>query len=91
MSNTRKFVDDLDEESFTGKAITVTSAHQETAPKEKKPRAKKPILLEQVSLKLHPDTVREIEQIAEKERKLPSEVMRDLIGKGLRAYVSYTS
>jgi hypothetical protein len=85
MTVTRKFVDDLDEESFAAKAITVTSAHQEPPPKEKKPRAKKPVLLEQVSLKLHPDTVREIERIAAEERKLPSEVMRDLIGRGLRA------
>lgn len=86
MLDNRKFVDDLDEESFAGKAITVTSAHQEPAPKERKKRAKKPVLLEQVSLKLHPETVREIEKIAETERKLPSEVMRDLIGKGLKIH-----
>ena len=49
MSDNRKFVDDLDEENFAGKAITVTSAHQEPVTKERKKRAKKPILLEQVS------------------------------------------
>lgn len=68
--------------------VSIAFKAQEKTPNLKAVRSRKPVLLEQVSLKLHPDTVREIEQIAEKERKLPSEVMRDLIGKGLRARMS---
>lgn len=67
------------------KDVSVAFKAEEKRPHLKSVRAKKPVLLEQVSLKLHPDTVREIERIAQDERKLPSEVMRDLIGKGLRA------
>lgn len=74
--------------AFTRKAASARELPEpEPAPppKEKKARKKKAVKLEQVSLKLHPDLIAAIGKLAAIERKMPAEVMRDLILKGLRA------
>lgn len=48
-------------------------------------RKRKEVKLEQVSVKLHPDIIKVIGELVAKERKMPAEVMRDLVLKGLRA------
>lgn len=82
------------ERDFTKKAAStrvimegITDNESEDVILKKLPRArkKKEVKLAQVSLKLHPDIIKAVAEIAKQKRKMPAEVMRDLILKGINA------
>lgn len=81
---------DIDSSSFRSKAIgakkeveKVPSPVRIEGATAKKERVKKEKPLRQVSVKLHPDIVDAINDLAKKQRKMPAEVMRDLLLKAL--------
>ena len=72
------------EKEFTKKAASTRVIEEPKAPeqeedKPKRVRKKKEVKLAQVSLKLHPDIIKAVAAIAQEDRKMPAEVMRDLI------------